>query len=1012
MRTAEMTIRPNMQIVLEPDAGQLDEVMVIAYGTTKKSSFTGSASLVKGDQIGKISAGSFVGALQGMSSGVNVVNNEGQPGAESRIQIRGIGSMSGDTTPLYIVDGMPYDGTLTSLNNSDIESMTILKDAAASSLYGSRAANGVVVITTKKGKEGKAQVNFRGAWGTSDMAVPMGEKADPYQQLLHNWYSIYNDRFYTEGWSAKEAGDYASAHAVGISNNLRTNSAGEQVYVNPFKWPGNASNYVLHDGNGNAYVNPELELVWNKSDWNAYDQVFSRKLRQDYGVDVSGSVGNGKVNYYTSVGYLNDKGYSNNDYYKRYTFRTNVSSKVTDWLEMGGNLAYTYARQTSGGYNRMIVWTNALNSVYLRNADNTAWAVSGKTGAKVLDWGDNNASFFGMSPIHRGDYWDNWNDDDFTSNEFSTLVGQYYAELTLPYNLKFRTSFDINNNNQHVYGYTSAVWGDGGQNEPYGIAVKTEGGDASRTTYQTFSLTWNNVLTWDKSFGGHHLNLMLGHEYYHFNQQYDYSYGAGIMSTGLFELSATTKDWSISSNRLRYGLLSFFGKADYNYLGRYYASASFRRDGSSIFSKDNRWGTFFSVGGSWRVSQENFMIPAKSWLDNLAVRASYGTSGNDKLYIRNSNGTTGGRIWYGYQSYYESNNLYGESGYKPSSIATPELKWESNKQFNVGLDFGLFSCFNGSIEYYSRNSSDLLYYKTLPFSAQVGSATGVNTNVGNIRNSGFEFNFNILPVQKQDLVWNINVNFTTLRNKVTELPSGPFNYSIRGSGYRMEEGKSLYEFYMPKHAGVDPQTGSMQYWVKDQNDNWVKTANWSDVDANDYQWCGSAIPKAFGSITNSVNWKNLDFSMMWYASFGSTLFDYMYQEESTVRSGVGVIEDLIDGKVWMKPGDNAKFPRWSYDNPSDTRRSTDFYLYNNSYVRLRNITIGYTIPKSLLRNIGLTNVRIYLSGDNLLTFGNAPSHHTDPETGLTGNNYDGAADTDNGYMSARRLYMAGIQVSF
>jgi hypothetical protein len=265
------------------------------------------------------------------------------------------------------------------------------------------------------------------------------------------------------------------------------------------------------------------------------------------------------------------------------------------------------------------------------------------------------------------------------------------------------------------------------------------------------------------------------------------------MQMDQYELSATTTNWSVDSNRIRYALLSMFGKLDYNYLNRYYLSASFRRDGSSRFSKDNRWGNFYSIGGSWRLSKEAFMEPTSKWLDNLALRASYGTTGNDRLYKRNtSNGSTGSEIWYAYQSYYASDNFYGSSGYRPSTVATPDLKWESNKQFNGAIDFSLWNRVSGTLEYYTRNSSDLLYYKDLPLSAQVGEATGINTNLGNVRNQGFELTLNIVPIRTKEFQWNIDVNFSTLKNKVTYLPSGPFLYSNRVAGYRMEEGKSLY----------------------------------------------------------------------------------------------------------------------------------------------------------------------------------------------------------------------------
>lgn len=995
--------RSTLNVTLKSDTQDLDEVVVVAYGTAKKSSFTGSASVVKADQLEKISGSGFVETLQGMSAGVNVSNNAGTPGADPRIQIRGIGSMSGKTVPLYVVDGMPYDGALNSINPSDIESMTVLKDAAASSLYGSRAANGVVVITTKKGKQGKPTINFRGSWGTSDLAVPHPVKADPYQQMTNVWRAIYNDQYYKYGKSMQEAGDYASQTMLSRHVVPRIDSNGETVYVTPFKWIGDVSKYVLHDGQGNCWANPDLEMVWDEKDYDWYDAVFDKKLRQEYGLDLSGSSQNGKTQYFTSMGFLDDKGYANNDFYKRYSFRASVTSEVNDWLSMGGNVAYSYARKNTKGYGRALVFSNTMNSPWLRNEDNTAWCVSEKTGKRMYDYANNNANFFGENPVGGGNYWDNSNDESFNSNEFSTVSAKYFAEVKLPFDLKFRSAVNLDDNTVNDYGYDSAIHGDGGQLAPYGVTVKTTGGSATRATTKTTSVTWNNLLTWDKSFGDNNFNVMLGHEYYHFNQQYTNAYGEGIMQLGQFELASTTMNWSNTSNRIRYALLSFFGKLDYNYANRYYLSASYRRDGSSRFSKDSRWGNFFSVGGSWRISKEAFMEDTNDWLDNLALRASYGTTGNDKLY------SGGNEIWYAYQAYYTSDNLYGMPGYKPSTIATPNLKWERNKQFNVAVDFSFLNRLSGTVEFYTRNSADLLYYKELPLSAQVGDATGINTNLGDVRNQGIEITLNATAIKNRDFEWNIDFNFSTLSNKITYLPSGPYNYSSRSANYRMEEGKSLYEFYMPKNAGVNPDNGNMRYWIRDGKDGWKTTENYAEVTTDDYQWLGSSIPKAFGSITNNFKWKNFDLSMMWYASFGAKMFDYCWVEGTTVRNGCGVVQDQVEGKVWEKPGDNALFPRWSGDDYSSTRKTTDFYLFNNDFLRLRNLTIGYTVPKSLTNKLHLSHCRLYLTGDNLLTFGSAANRHTDPETELDGNNYNG---NSGGIQTARRVFMGGIQVSF
>lgn len=461
-------------------------------------------------------------------------------------------------------------------------------------------------------------------------------------------------------------------------------------------------------------------------------------------------------------------------------------------------------------------------------------------------------------------------------------------------------------------------------------------------------------------------------------------------------------NWSNTSNRIRYALLSFFGKLDYNYANRYYLSASYRRDGSSRFSKDSRWGDFFSVGGSWRISKEAFMEGTNDWLDNLALRASYGTTGNDKLY------SSGNEIWYAYQAYFTSDNLYGMPGYKPSTIATPNLKWERNKQFNVAVDFSFLSRLSGTVEFYTRNSADLLYYKELPLSAQVGDANGINTNLGNVRNQGVEITLNATAIKNRDFEWTIDFNFSTLSNKVTYLPSGPYNYSSR-AGYRMEEGKSLYEFYMPKNAGVNPENGNMRYWIRDGKDGWKTTENFSDVTTDDYQWLGSSIPKAFGSITNNFKWKDFDASMMWYASFGGKIFDYGWLEGTTVRNGCGLFWDQVEGKVWEKPGDEALFPRWSGDDYSSTRKTTDFYLFKNNFFRLRNLTVGYTLPKALTEKLHLSHCRLYLTGDNLFTLGSAAKRHTDPETEIDGDNYNG---NSGGIQTARRVFMGGIQVSF
>lgn len=1000
--TEEYTVgnKTKLDVEMKESVHQMDEVMVVAYGVARKSNYTGSASVVSSEKIEKISGSGFAETLQGMSAGVNVINNEGNPGGDTYIQIRGIGSISASSNPLYILDGMPYDGKLSSIAPSDIESMTVLKDAVAASLYGSRAANGVILITTKKGKTGKAVVNFKGAWGTSDNAVANPTKANPYQQLTNTWEGIYNDQFYKYGVSDADARRIASRDVLGTIIVATNDSQGNPIYVSPFKYvPG--QQYVLESG----LVNPDLQMIWQPKDYDWYGAVFSRKLRQDYGIDVSGMANDGKIDYFLSANYMDDKGYGLKEYFKRYGFRTNISAQIADWWKIGGNLAYSNSRQNNSGFNRALVFCTTMASPWLRNADNTDWVYSEKTGVRMFDFGTYATNYFGVSPLtNSGDYWNNPNDYSFDNLMASMISSRFFMELKLPYNLQYRTNLSIDDNVSEHFVYDSAVHG-GDQLAPYGVTVKTNGGGASRENNHLNSTTWNNLLTFDKKIGDHSINVLLGHELYTYRQYYNYGYGDGIMQLGQYELESTTTDWEVDSYRNQYALLSFLGKFDYGFKDKYYISGSFRDDGSSKFAKKNRWGLFYSVGGSWRVSMENFMKDSH-WLNNLMLRASYGTSGNDKLMDVNGN-----PIYYAYQATYSADNMYGTPGLQLESLPTPELKWEKNAQLNVAADFKVFNKVYGTFEYYFRKAKDLLYRKELPLSVQSGDAEFINTNLGNIENHGFEITLGVNLFQNRDFKWNIDANWSSLNNKITYLPGGEYVYSDRTATYKVAEGHSLYAFYMPSNAGVDPQTGDALFWIKDKDGNRVKTNDFSQVTIDDYDWKGSALPKGYGAITNSFNYKGLDLSFMFYYSYGAKMFDYVYIERATLRRGVGVIQDLVQDR-WKKPGDNAYLPRWSDDDYASTRRSSDFWIFNNSYIRLRNLTFGYTLPKVLLNQMKLSNLRIYVSGDNLLTFGSAKNRYSDPETGVSGNNYNGNSLTDNGYPSARRVFMSGVQITF
>ena len=1007
--TEVVKIAPTVKVVLKSDATEMDEVIVVAYGSAKKSSFTGSASVVKADKLEKFSGTGFTDALQGMTAGVNVTADANNPGAEARIAIRGVTNMAGNTTPLYVVDGVPYDGSLNSINPNDIETLTVLKDAAAASLYGSRAANGVVIITTKTGKSGKTKVSFNATWGTSDNAVKWLKKADPKQTLLLFWEGLYNDAHYFNGQSKQEAGDYASSSLLGkLFNSKVTNSQGQQIYVSPFKHID--EDWVMHDGNGNPYINPNLQYVWNEEDWDWYGAYYKHKLRQNYSVDLSGASKDGKTNYFTSIGYLDDKGYGGNDYYTRYSFNANVNSEINKWLSMGGGVRYSYYRQNTGGNTRALNFNTSLSSPYLRNKDNTDWERSLLNGDKVYYFGQYTQSYFGVSPFGSlGDYWDNPNNESFNNSDGTNVNARFYAELKLPFNIKFKSTINLDDNTARTYYYGSPLWGVS-QQAPYGTVILPGGGNADRSTYQIKSVTNSNVLTWDFEKDKHTVNLLAGSEAYSYRTEYVYAYGEGIYQLGQYQLASASAEYkSVSSSSDQYALFSWIGKADYNYDNKYYLSASFRRDGSSRFSPENRWGNFWSVGGSWRISKEAFMENAE-WVNNLTLRSSYGTTGNDRLIPRQSNGKGGSESLYAYQGTYTDDNLWGQPGLKPNTIATPDLKWEQNEQWNLGVDFNLFNIFSGTMEYYVRKSNGLLYYYEMPLSAHVGNVSGKNTNLGDIKNSGFEFTLGAQIFNTKDFQWRIDANISTLKNEVTYLPNKVGFWSNVVANYKLEEGGSLYDFWGPRYAGVDAETGYPMYYKADG----TKVNSTSQLDKEkDWVKLGSALPSAYGSITNTLAYKGFDFSMMWYYSLGGKIYCYNKSELGAhTRAGVSAAWDLVKDR-WTGPGDtSAKTPMNAVANRSTvTVGYSDYYVLDNDYLRLRNLTLGYTLPNACAKKLGIEKLRVYVSGDNLLTFAEAKKYGTDHETGISGNTYNGNSDTE-GYSGGRRIYTVGLNLTF
>lgn len=936
-KTKEVTISGrSMKIEMEPDMVAIDEVMVVAYGTGKKSTFTGSASVVKKESLEKIKASNVTQALQGQSSGVQVLNNSGEPGEDATIMIRGIGSMNASSSPLYVVDGTAYDGYLNAINPNDIESMTILKDASATALYGSRAANGVVMITTRKGASEKGQINFRSTWGFSSLAVGLPDQLSPDQLSQLTWRALYNG-YLDSGYRDEDSRSYASYYVMGEFGN------------NPY----NIDMPVGTDGK----MDPDAKLnYWG--DWR--NALLKSRLRQEYTIDFSGK--NKKADYFISAGYLNDKGVFSIQRFKRYSTRANLNYNVNKWLKVGTNISLSHSVR-EGSASDQTVWLlrtmPTVYPIYEWDSATNAYRLD-KNGNRIFDYGNYRTSWSGTNPLAD----DTYNKSPWTHDDVSNRT---YFEITFIPGLKWRTNFSVD---FYQYNY------DGYVNSEYGFAAGYKG-SAYKESDRNLSYTINNLLTYEKSFGDHSLSVLLGQEAYALEYKLLSAEKQGFPFPGVTEIGSAAVMSSMNSYTDKYRLLSWLSRVEYDYKDRYYISGSFRTDGSSRFHPDNRWGQFWSLGGSWRISNEEFMKPYSSWLDNLKLKASYGAVGNDNL------GT-----YYAYQGLYATGmNNYRDPGVMVSRLSNKDLKWETNLQFNVGLDFAVFNKLSGSVEWFSRKSKDLLF--TLPMAPSTGMS-GIDRNIGDVKNQGVEFSLNYAAISNKDFKWTIDLNGTSYKNRITKLPQAEVNAGV----FKWREGESRYNFWGIEYAGVNPETGNDQYWktIYETNDKGekvvkerVKTENYNEVTSDSQQkYLGDAIPKLFGGFTNNFSYKGIDLSFMIYYSIGGKLYDSDYAQSMYYRRGYSMHPDMLDS--WTPENPNAEFPRLTtYYNYANYMSSyTSKFIFNNSFARLRNVTLGYTLPKNFTKKFQVNSLRLFVQGDNLVTIGSAARRGTDPEQSISG----------------------------
>ena len=835
---------------------------------------------------------------------------------------------------------------LSSINPQDIESITVLKDAAAASLYGSRAANGVVIITTKSGKAGQGHVNFNAAVGMS--AVPkqyeMASSTDYYKLVYMNYLE-----------TAQSSGkDYIWAN---------------QQAQGTFSW--NPFNIAApFDANGNL-VSGAVNVI--NTDWQ--DEVMQRGWSQDYNISFSG--GTDKLNYFFSGGYFDQTGTTPTARYTRYSAKANIDAQVNSWLKGGMNVVFSYATQNSevsqsAGASPLYNAVSFPNAVPVYMVDSNGKYILDSNGEKQFNW---------LNPASR----------DFNPvalplmniNKANTarLLASLYAEVKFMEGLTAKTVFSPDYVSVYDIFYWNKYHGDG-------PAYSGRGG---RTQTSDLMFTSTTTLNFNRTFADFHtISAMAGYEYWQSHISRFDGTATGFAFDFMTELAGASSPQSITSWYTDAVLMSWLGHAEYNYKEKYFLSGSFRRDGSSVFGEDNKWGNFFSVGASWRIAQEDFLKDV-DWISDLKLRASYGTSGNNAGVGRYQ--SLG--LWTADSSYQYGDN----SGLAHTSLSNPALGWEKQKMFNVGIDFGFFrNRISGSLEYFKKTSDDLLYDFPLPAGFGI---TSVMMNLAKVQNQGVEFVLNATPVQTRDFTWDVNFNFSYNADKILDL-AGDDDITMGDTKKIWKVGHSQYEFYMPTWMGVDPANGDPLWKVEGGTTN-----NYSIAD---YEMQGRATPWGFGSLTNNLSWKGLNLSFMFYYNLGGKFYDSLYANMMHEGNNSGKNINVDELQAWTPTNTKTDIPKFINSNDNASNSPSTRFLYDATYLKLKNVNLSYTLPASLLKKTKIiSGARIYINADNLFTVFKDKRYKGYDDIDIFGvGGYDAYAN----YIPLSRTYTLGVNISF
>ncbi len=998
--TAKFPLVDNMVAKLKTSAETLDDVMVVAFGTTTKEAFTGSAAVVNSKDLQKHTTTNVADALVGSVPGLQMRGSTGSPGSTGNINIRGISSLYSGITPLIIVDGAPYNASLSNIPQSDIASISVLKDAASAALYGARGAAGVIIITTKRGANKEAQITVNAKWGANTRAVQdydvIEDPASYYEAYYAQWY---NYEFYRQGLNAADANAAANSNMLNqLVYNVYTLPQGEQLIGMNGKINPNATLGRYYQFNGqNRYLIPD----------NWKDHAYKTGFRQEYNLSING--GTERSTFYASLNYLGDEGILIPSSYDRFNGRIRAEYQAKNWLKVGVNVGYTHSKTEGNpdmddglGAGNILYHTSMVAPIYplfvrTYETEGNPYILMGENGLPTYDFGVGN--YYGPSrPFSAPGNAIGAQRLNSATTVGNALNATFNATVDFTDYLKLDVVSNVNWG-ESQYTYYGSMY------NPMNANVNGKLSKSNTTNVRTNN---TQTLTFYKQFGDHNVNVMAGHEYYRIDTTYLYGYGEGGFSPSILELAAfANRQINTTSYKNRYNVEGWFGSAQYNYLEKYYGSVSYRRDASSRFAKGHRWGDFWSVGAAWMISKENFMANTRDWLDLLKLKFSIGQQGNDNI--------TSSYAWTNMYNLQIANKTLMSPGFN-MGFGNPEITWETTTNLNVGLEFGfLNNRLSGNIDFYNKHTSNLLFWLSVPEST---GGRGYYGNMGSIRNTGVELTLTGVPVRTKDVEWSITGNLSHNVSKILSLPHDKIkvNNGFYESPYWYEVGGPMMNYMTLSYAGVNDQGQATYYYDPNliQESGQMDTSRPGTVKDKKYvttesgnasrYLVGSILPKVFGGFSTTLRVKWFDVTATFDYSIGGKVYDNRYASLMTPTSGLdsgtggsNFHKDWI--KSWSPNNTSSDIPRWQVGD-TNTTAGSDRFLTNASYLNFQSFTVGFTLPK-LFKEI--ERIRLYCAGENLVFW--SARKGLDPRYAFSGNASVGA-------YSPMRTISGGVEVVF